>query len=396
MFPKKYLCFSVSIIIVSMIVGITACQTTSVTVKTSLRETAAAVTVAAMVRSLGVPYTQTAMLKTVIAQFTQNAAPSQPSATTEKIGTESLTKSITPLPLYTIQPGVCNWVGYIMDVSYPDGTQVEPGASFRKTWRIQNLGNCTWNSSYWLTFDSGTQMGAQTYTPLTLVSVPPGGTVDISVDLFAPTSRGTFQATFRLRAPDGSIMPVNNHGDGSLWAIVVVDIPQPCNWAAFIMDISYPDNTHLNPNEIFDKVWRIQNIGTCTWNTNYKLVFSGGERLGAPDFTQLSRQNIAPGAMVDVSIKLTAPNAFGTYQAFFKFQAADSTHFGSGSNANDPIWVKILVAPTPTPSPTNLPTPTITLTPTITPTPTITLTPSSTMTPSETPTKTPTITPSPT
>ena len=66
--------------------------------------------------------------------------------------------------------------------------------------------------------------------------------------------------------------------------------------------------------------------------------------------------------------------------------------FGLGSNANQPIWVRILVVvpPTATPSPTQTPSPTstFTLTPSLTPT----LTPTSTAT--NTPTLTPTITPS--
>ena len=382
-----------SLLIGLLIIASTACQNNPSEVKTSLRETAAAVTVAAMVRALGVPYTQTAIVKTVVSQMTQTAevTRTQQAGTTSSSVTPSPSAgTMLPSPAYTLQPGVCNWVGYIADVTYPDGSQVEPGAYFRKTWRIQNLGNCTWNSSYWLTFDSGTQMGAPAYTPLTLSTVPPGGVVDVSVDMYAPTTAGTYQAIFRIRAPDGSIVPVNNHGDGSLWALIVVNVPQPCNWAGFIADITYPDYTRVQPNEIFNKVWRIQNIGTCTWSTNYSLIFSGGDRLGAPDFTQLSRQAVPPGSVVDVSIKLTAPNALGTYQAFFRFQAADGKIFGTGSNANNPIWVKIVVAPTPTPTPvpTSSPTsiPSSTPTPTATNTPTPTLTPTDTDTPSPTPT----------
>jgi hypothetical protein len=60
----------------------------------------------------------------------------------------------------TAQAATCDWAQFIADVTVPDGTTYAPGATFRKTWRLRNIGTCTWTTSYSLVFDSGAQMGA--------------------------------------------------------------------------------------------------------------------------------------------------------------------------------------------------------------------------------------------
>lgn len=42
----------------------------------------------------------------------------------------------------------CDWAQFITDVTVPDGTKYEPGETFEKTWRLKNIGTCTWTISY--------------------------------------------------------------------------------------------------------------------------------------------------------------------------------------------------------------------------------------------------------
>ena len=49
--------------------------------------------------------------------------------------------------------------------------------------------------------------------------------------------------------------------------------PIPCNLASFITDVTYPDNTHVAPNQTFAKTWRLRNIGSCSWTSSYLLIF---------------------------------------------------------------------------------------------------------------------------
>jgi hypothetical protein len=61
----------------------------------------------------------------------------------------------------------------------PDGTSFAPGIGFSKTWRLKNIGTCTW-TNYSLIFDSGEKMGGPD-SALIPTSVAPGQTVDITI-----------------------------------------------------------------------------------------------------------------------------------------------------------------------------------------------------------------------
>ena len=43
----------------------------------------------------------------------------------------------------TAQASTCYWAQFIADVTIPDGTHFTPGAAFKKTWRIRNIGTCS-------------------------------------------------------------------------------------------------------------------------------------------------------------------------------------------------------------------------------------------------------------
>ncbi len=128
--------------------------------------------------------------------------------------------------------------------------------------------------------------------------------------------------------------------------------------AALIDDITVRDFTPLAPGEVFVKVWRLQNTGTCTWTPAYALVFFGGERMQAPASVPLAGP-VPPGAAVDLSVEMTAPALPATYQSFWRLRNAAGEHFGLGASGDQSFWVRIVVRPgrTPTLSPTPPPTP---------------------------------------
>jgi uncharacterized repeat protein (TIGR01451 family) len=91
---------------------------------------------------------------------------------------------------------------FISDVTIPDGTVVSPGQALVKTWRMRDTGTTTWGSGYQLAFVGGEQMGAPS-----AVNVSPtaaGNTVDISVNIVAPSSFGTHRGYWQLRNPQGT------------------------------------------------------------------------------------------------------------------------------------------------------------------------------------------------
>lgn len=448
---------------------------------------------------------------------------------------------------------ICDWAQFIADVTIPDGTVMAPGAAFTKTWRLKNIGSCTWGSGYRLVFSSGSQMGAPAEVNLPY-SVAPGQMVDVSVTMTAPSTPGTYRGYWLLKnasgvlfglgstankpfwveiavlegqntvfdfyaqAPnaswgnasqslpypgqEGSIkgyavprtnptlengspapgnallmvpqqvfngviygvfpaftvqngdefratigcaqgasgcyarftlqyldsnnalytlwsfderydgliysarVPLNAiagktvrfvlkvraaasaSGDQAFWvnpAIVrggISPTPPPpgtvtptptqppissCDKAQFIADVTIPDGMVMYPGQVFDKTWRLKNIGTCTWTTAYKLVFVSGEQMGGPAEANLPT-NVPPGSTVDLTVRLTAPSVGGTYRGYWQFKNASGVLFGIGTPAIKPWWVEIRVAgPTPTPGPTQTPSPTQTPGPTPTP-----------------------------
>ena len=125
--------------------------------------------------------------------------------------------------------------------------------------------------------------------------------------------------------------------------------------AEFISNVTIPTGALLQPGTQFTKTWRVQNIGTCDWTTSYQFVFSSGDQMSAPSATPLS-MNVAAGQTVDISINMTAPSTPGTYHGHWMFKNASGALFGTGSGANLPLSVDIVVSTaTATPSVTPAP-----------------------------------------
>lgn len=91
--------------------------------------------------------------------------------------------------------------------------------------------------------------------------------------------------------------------------------PDCTNSAAFVADVTIADNETLPASSDFTKTWRIKNTGTCVWGPDYTLTHYAGERMFAP--SSVSLDVTYPGESLDISVKLTAPNADGTHNAYF-------------------------------------------------------------------------------
>lgn len=115
-----------------------------------------------------------------------------------------------------------------------------------------------------------------------------------------------------------------------------------CDWAKFISDVTAGGNPSLPPGAPFTKIWRLQNIGTCTWTTSYSLVYHGGEQMGGPASVNLPRQ-VAPGEMIDISINLVSPTTGGQHDGTWILSNASGVRFGVSPLATLPIWVSIFV-----------------------------------------------------
>ena len=89
--------------------------------------------------------------------------------------------------------------------------------------------------------------------------------------------------------------------------------------AEFSADVTIPDGTDFEPGAEFTKVWRLRNSGTNTWTPEYSFAFLSGEQLSAPAEVPLSA-NIDPGATVDISVDMIAPQNAGSYLGHWKMR----------------------------------------------------------------------------
>ena len=91
--------------------------------------------------------------------------------------------------------------------------------------------------------------------------------------------------------------------------------PNCTNSAAFVADVTIPDNTEIGAGTPFTKTWRVSNTGTCIWAADYTLSHYSDERMAAPAAVPLPLTY--PGQTADISINLVAPNSLGKHQGNF-------------------------------------------------------------------------------
>jgi uncharacterized protein YkwD len=136
-------------------------------------------------------------------------------------------------------------------------------------------------------------------------------------------------------------------------------IDTPClDEAAYISDVTIPDDTLFEAGEAMSKVWQVKNTGTCTWDAGYSLVYAKGDVMDGPLSNPIPV--VAPGEIVEVSVDLVAPSRGGQQTGYWEFQNSHGTRFGVGSGGHDYIWVQIKVNWS---SPDDKPDPTVEATP---------------------------------
>lgn len=110
------------------------------------------------------------------------------------------TTAPTVLPTVIVDPSCEPSARFVEDVTVPDDTLYNGGVAFRKVWRLENDGECTWEPGVTWTHIGGALLGAE--SPVGVELAEPGRIVDVSVDMVAPTSPGTYTSFWRLRRPN--------------------------------------------------------------------------------------------------------------------------------------------------------------------------------------------------
>ncbi|MFZ5857772.1 MAG: NBR1-Ig-like domain-containing protein [Chloroflexota bacterium] len=128
---------------------------------------------------------------------------------------------VTPVPTTPVPGTGCDKAQFVADVTVPDGTVFAPGATFKKTWRLKNIGTCTWTTGYSLVFSNGEKMGGPTSAPFP-TAVAPGQTVDLTVNLTAPTASGTFRGNWMLTNATSQVFGIGTGANKPFWVEIKV------------------------------------------------------------------------------------------------------------------------------------------------------------------------------
>jgi len=147
---------------------------------------------------------------------------------------------------------------FVSHVTIPDGTQVQPGQSFTKTWRLKNTGNTIWTTNYQLSFMGGYQMSAPSFVNLES-SVSPQDIIDISVDMVAPSTPDTYQGYWRMKNSSGVLFGETIH--------VKIVVPQPTKTYSCSLYAQNPETTiTVKPDDVLFVEVDYKNTGTNnTW-----------------------------------------------------------------------------------------------------------------------------------
>jgi hypothetical protein len=177
--------------------------------------------------TLGVDQIQTFAVATFSSALTMTAlvAPTNTPAVTQTppatipalataIGGTPLTGTTPAAPVGGAAPTAsCYGLTFVSDVTIPDNTQMDPGKSFTKTWKIQNSGSCAWDAGFKFSNTGGEAMGSTVTLP---AAVPSGQSYEISVPMTAPSKNGTLRSNWRMSTANGQFF-----GDEVYVAIVV-------------------------------------------------------------------------------------------------------------------------------------------------------------------------------
>ena len=192
---------------------------------------AAVITVALLLSACGSSAANESAIATSVAQTVQARSTPEALATATSPAPTATLSSLT-LPAATVGAPTatgaaavqfCEASASLVGETFPDGTILQPGTVFTKTWSIQNSGTCVWDASWQLVFYGGALMDG-----VTVYNFPqpaqPGDTVEVPIILRAPAQGGQHTGEWMLKSPWGASFGVGQYSVPLSVSIVVGSI----------------------------------------------------------------------------------------------------------------------------------------------------------------------------
>ncbi len=154
------------------------------------------------------------LTSTALAMPTETPSPTSTQSPTVT-SSPAVTNTAIPTLGSTVPAATCEGLAFVSDVTIPDNSTLTPGQSFTKTWRVRNNGTCPWQTTFELNFTGGERMEGS--SGLLANAIQPGNEVDISVDMTAPDTEGTYRGNWRMTNAAGAFF-----GD-EVYVLIVVE-----------------------------------------------------------------------------------------------------------------------------------------------------------------------------
>ena len=254
-----------------------------------------------------------------------------------------------------------NKIRDIKDITYPDGSVVAPGATFRKTWVMKNGGTCDWNKDYMLSFFYGDDLGFDGQVSIWPAGsdpssyngkkyeinraknfyVYPGDYVYVSVDLVAPLVPGEYESYFKLRDNYGYEFGFGSYADAAFW--VNVNVANEGKEAALASETKIMEDTGVQIlNAAVEEIANLcgeQSIALRSTDAGYQVSWSA-VNAGSKAWNgySLIKADSNPGvSLVDASIAVPVTAPGETAEVVFDI-AVDSA-----ASSGDPLWIEFFM-----------------------------------------------------
>jgi hypothetical protein len=195
----------------------------------------------------------------------------------------------------------------------PTATPVDPVAIFTAAAQTVAVQQTETAMSY-----SPTPEASATPTMAPIATLGAGVTPFATLDLSQPATPGAGLTTFATPT------------------LVLANNPTPagpqCLDSAFITDVTYPDGAEVKAGKPFEKVWQVQNTGTCTWDDGFTAVQFTGDNFGDKAKTwELTQKSdfTAPGDTLDIKIDMVAPGVPGEFTGCWRMKSDTGYFFGT-------------------------------------------------------------------
>jgi hypothetical protein len=163
-----------------------------------------------------------AVIQTSITNSTPTAGSAELTQTAFALTPTLPQATATPTKMTTIYPSYL--AGSIGNLTIKDGTSFAPGEKFTMTWLITNKGTGTWTPDFRIVYVKGDSFSAPADAAIKK-TVKPGETAEISIDLVAPTTEGTFTSYFLLQTNYGVNFGYGDSGKEPFYLTIVVATP---------------------------------------------------------------------------------------------------------------------------------------------------------------------------